>query len=175
MNLANLLTASRVFLAPIIPLVLVSGLPQKDLIAALVFGIAACTDFLDGRVARSRSEVTEFGKSFDPLADKVLVAAALVPLAVLHYSYITWWVVGIILGREVMVTILRALVAHRRGPIAASWLGKCKTASQSIAVIWVLLPMPLDFLPVAVAVFFTVLSGFDYLYKWLPIIIRSRS
>lgn len=170
MNLANSLTAIRIVLAPIITILLLLSRPFGAYWAAGLFAAASLTDFLDGAVARKRQEVTPFGKSFDPLADKVLIVCTLLPLS--HIGKIPWLFAGVIIGREVMVTVLRAMVSKRGGPTAASWFGKAKTVSQIAAILWVLLSRNqlLNFIAVGVAVVFTVLSGIHYLCVWLPII-----
>lgn len=175
MNLANSLTAIRIVMAPVITLLILYADSPRFFWAAGVFGAASLTDFFDGAVARRRQEVTSFGKSFDPLADKVLIVCTLLPLA--HIGRISWWAVGVVIGREVMVTVLRALVSKKGGPTAATWMGKAKTVSQIAAILWVLLsrnPL-LNSIAVGVAVAFTVLSGLHYLYIWLPLVFQRRS
>lgn len=164
MNLANSLTALRIVLTPISVLFLFWNVPHQDLIAAGFFMLAALTDGLDGWAARVRKQTTQFGKSFDPFADKVLITTALVCLAKL--SRVPWWMVWTILGREVAITILRQLAGRRGAQIAASRLGKAKTASQIVAVTTVILwpgwAGPLLWIALAL----TLASGVDYLFRW---------
>ena len=174
LNLANLLTASRIIIAPAIPLILFSGLPNRDYWAVAVFIVAALTDAFDGRVARQMHEVTTFGKQFDPLADKVMMFSAIIPLTI--QGRLPLWVALVIVGREVFVTVLRTLVARRGGPTAASWLGKAKTGAQNVAVCWVMLEeiLPYGYIAVGVAVFFTVLSGLHYAWHWIPLLWKEE-
>ncbi|MGE5598636.1 MAG: CDP-diacylglycerol--glycerol-3-phosphate 3-phosphatidyltransferase [Bacteroidota bacterium] len=164
MTLANALTALRILLAPISVLFLFWDVPQKDLIAAAFFGLAGLTDGLDGWAARVRKQTSQFGKSFDPFADKILVATALISLAKL--GRVPWWMVWVILSREILVTILRQLVGKRGGRIGASALGKAKTFSQVLGVTGIILlpsmAVPLLWVPLIL----TVVSGLDYIVRW---------
>jgi CDP-diacylglycerol--glycerol-3-phosphate 3-phosphatidyltransferase len=171
MNLANKLTLSRILLIPVFMLVLLIRIPFGEYIAAVIFIIAASTDGLDGYIARKRKQVTNFGKLIDPLADKLLISAALVSLVEL--KEISAWVAVIIIGREFFVTGLRAIAAAEGVIIAASKLGKLKTISQIVAISALLLnDFPLSLLNITfgkyaiyVAVFFTLWSGVDYYLK----------
>jgi len=141
-NLANGLTTLRLVLVPVFLVVLLhSGGHQSSwrIAACVVFGIASMTDRFDGEVARRRGLVTEFGKLADPIADKLLVGAALIALSAL--GDLSWWLTGIVLAREVGVTALRFWVI-RRGVLAASRGGKAKTLLQSVAIGLYLLPLP---------------------------------
>ncbi len=144
MNLPNLLTLSRIFLVPLLVVVLLTkfenrlifGIP-KELIGAGIFGIASLTDWLDGYLARSRQQVTTLGQLMDPLADNLLITAAFVSLVQMDVA--PAWMVAVILGREFAVTVLRAM-AHARGHvIAASPLGKFKMVSQIVAILALIL------------------------------------
>ncbi|WP_416241772.1 CDP-diacylglycerol--glycerol-3-phosphate 3-phosphatidyltransferase, partial [Eggerthella sinensis] len=106
---------------------------SKSLIAAGIFILISCTDWLDGYLARSRGEVTDFGKFMDPLADKILVAAAL--LALVELGSLPSWVVLVILAREFIVSGVRMVAASEGVVIAASWYGKFKTVFQMIAIV----------------------------------------
>jgi CDP-diacylglycerol---glycerol-3-phosphate 3-phosphatidyltransferase len=132
-------------------------------IAAAVFALAALTDGLDGYIARRRSEVTTFGKLMDPLADKLLVIAALVSLVSL--DRLAAWIAMVIIAREVAVTGLRSLAAEQGVVIAASWLGKLKTLLQVAAIICLIAfdpaPVWVDIL-LYLAVAITLISGADY-------------
>lgn len=171
MNLANKLTLSRIFLVPIFMIVLLIRIPFGEYIAAFIFIIAASTDGLDGYVARKRKEITNLGKLMDPLADKLLISAALISLVEL--KQISGWIAFVIIGREFFVTGLRAIAASEGIVISASWLGKLKTISQIIAITALLLrDFPFSLLHIQfgkyamyVAVFFTIWSGVDYYLK----------
>lgn len=141
---ANIVTLMRICLVPVFVVALLSpwpqwfGLPQvaddsKSLIAAGIFILISCTDWLDGYLARSRGEVTDFGKFMDPLADKILVAAAL--LALVELGSLPSWVVLVILAREFIVSGVRMVAASEGVVIAASWYGKFKTVFQMIAIV----------------------------------------
>jgi CDP-diacylglycerol--glycerol-3-phosphate 3-phosphatidyltransferase len=165
LNLPNALTLLRILAVPVVVVALLGETPNGDVLAAAVFALAAATDGLDGYLARSRGSITTFGKLMDPLADKLLVTAALVSLVSL--GRLEAWVAMVIIGREVAVTILRTIAAERGLVISASWLGKAKTVLQIAAVIALIAtnPAPLwvDVL-VYVALVATVLSGADYFF-----------
>jgi CDP-diacylglycerol--glycerol-3-phosphate 3-phosphatidyltransferase len=155
----------RILAVPVIVVALLDETPNGDALAAAVFSLAAISDGLDGYIARRRHEVTTFGKLMDPLADKLLIVAALVSLVSL--DRLAAWVAMVIIARELAVTGLRAIAAERGVIIAASWLGKLKTALQVAAVvaliIWNPAPVAVDVL-VYVAVAVTVISGADYFF-----------
>ena len=132
LNLPNVLTLLRVLAVPVIVVALLGETPNGDALAAGVFALAALTDGLDGYIARRRQDVTTFGKLMDPLADKVLIIAALVSLVSL--GRLAAWVAMVIIARELAVTGLRTVAADQGVVIAASWLGKLKTALQVAAV-----------------------------------------
>src|SRR3954467_10284434 len=119
-------------LVPVLVVALLGNTPVGDVLAAVVFALASLTDFVDGYLARQREEITTFGKLMDPLADKLLIVAALISLVSLHR--LPAWVAMVIITRELAVTGLRSLAAERGVVIAASWLGKVKTALQVAAV-----------------------------------------
>jgi CDP-diacylglycerol--glycerol-3-phosphate 3-phosphatidyltransferase len=127
LNLPNALTLLRILAVPVVVVALLGETPNGDTLAAIVFALAAATDGLDGYFARSRGSVTTFGKLMDPLADKLLIIGALVSLVSL--SRLEAWVAMVIIAREIAVTILRTIAAERGIVIAASWLGKAKTAA----------------------------------------------
>ena len=144
MNLPNTLTLGRIFLVPLLVVVLLTkfeaelvfGVP-KEVLGAAIFALAAVTDWLDGYLARRRNEITQFGQMMDPLADKLLITAALVSLVQMGRA--ETWMVAIILGRELAVTVLRSL-AHGRGvTMPASRLGKLKMVLQVVAVLLLIL------------------------------------
>src|SRR5204863_8278415 len=165
LNLPNLLTLARILAVPVIVVALLDETPNGDALAAAVFALAAFTDGLDGYIARRRQDVTTFGKLMDPLADKLLIVAALISLVSL--DRLAAWVAMVIIAREVAVTGLRTIAAERGVVISASWLGKLKTILQ-IAAIFALIaenpsPVGVDVL-VYVAVAVTVVSGADYFF-----------
>jgi CDP-diacylglycerol---glycerol-3-phosphate 3-phosphatidyltransferase len=165
-NIPNALTMLRIVAVPVIVVALLDETPNGDVIAAAVFTLAAVTDGLDGYIARRRSQVTTFGKLMDPLADKLLVVAALITLVSL--DRLAAWVAMVIIARELAVTGLRWLAAEQGAVISASWLGKLKTALQVAAIValivWDPTPFAVDLL-VYVAVAATVISGADYFLR----------
>jgi len=163
LNLANTLTLLRILAVPVVVVALLGETPNGDALAAAVFALAAATDGLDGYFARSRDAITTFGKLMDPLADKLLITAALISLVSL--GRLQAWVAMVIIAREIAVTGLRAIAAERGVVIAASWMGKLKTVLQ-IAAVFALIaadpaPVWVDVL-VYLAVAATVISGADY-------------
>ena len=169
-NAANALTMLRLALVPVfVWLVVLSEMTSAAwrIAAAVAFGIASATDFVDGWLARYWNQVTQFGKVADPIADKALIGAALLLLSA--YGHLWWWVTGVILLREVGVTLIRFWVI-RYGVIAASRGGKVKTALQITAIVWYLLPLPhplsaLGPWVMAAAVAVTVVTGVDYVMR----------
>ena len=138
MNLANKLTLIRIILVPIfLVFIAYQDLPYGSVIATLIFIIASVTDHLDGYIARSRNQVTNFGKFMDPLADKLLVTAALISLVELQL--VPAWAAIVIIAREFAVSGLRTIAASEGLVIAASWWGKIKTVIQIIAIVLLLL------------------------------------
>ena len=143
MNLPNSLTLARIFLIPLLVVVLLTNPREaifgvaKELVGAAIFGLAAWTDWLDGYLARRRQQVTTFGQLMDPLADKLLITAALVSLVQMDLA--PAWMVAIILGRELGVTVLRSVAFSRGVTIPASPLGKVKMMSQVIAILLLIL------------------------------------
>ena len=163
MNLANKLTMMRIILVPIFLIFIALNWEYGVYVATAVFIIAAITDKLDGYIARSRNEITTFGKFMDPLADKLLTVSALVSLVEL--KRLPTWVVMIIIAREFAVTGLRSLAATEGIVIAASWWGKLKTATQIVAIVAVLINLPYYNILMWIAEIVTVISGVDYFYK----------
>jgi len=161
-NAANALTVLRLALVPVFVACLLAGGTGWRVAAFVVFGVASVTDLLDGRLARSRGLITDFGKIADPIADKALTGAALVTLSAL--GELAWWVTVVILAREISVTLLRFWVI-RHGVIAASRGGKLKTLLQVVAIALYVLPGPpalLREVVMAAAVAVTVVTGIDY-------------
>jgi len=172
MNLANKLTLTRILLIPAFVYVLMSNIPNNVFIALVIFAVASITDFLDGYVARKYNMVSKLGKFMDPLADKLLVMAAFVCLVELGKA--SAWIVILILSREFIVSVFRAVAASEGIVIAASKWGKYKTNSQIFAIIFILLQnypfslfttLPVDQITLYIAAILTVLSGFDYIWK----------
>ncbi len=172
MNLANKLTLIRVILIPVFLVVLLSPMiaaPYHRYVAVAIFIIASITDFLDGYIARSRNMVTNFGKFMDPLADKLLTCSAFVSMVSL--GDIPAWAVIVIISREFAITGFRTLAMEANIVIAASWWGKIKTTCQMLMIIFVLLDLPgrgvdiAEKIFIGLAVFFTVISGIDYIFK----------
>jgi CDP-diacylglycerol--glycerol-3-phosphate 3-phosphatidyltransferase len=143
-NLANSLTVGRIFLVPLLLVVLLTkpdgwalvGV-SKEVLGAAIFAVASLTDWLDGYVARSRKQVTGLGQWMDPLADKLLVTAAL--LSLLKMDLAPAWMVAVILGREFFVTVLRTIVHARGQALPASPIGKVKLIVQVVAVLILIL------------------------------------
>ena len=169
MNLANKLTVLRIFMVPVFMVFLLNQIPYGNYIAAFIFIAAAITDSLDGYIARKRNQITNFGKFMDPLADKLLVSAALISLA--SMGEISAWLVVIIIAREFTISVLRAVAAAEGIVIAASVWGKIKTVTQILAIIFILLDnfpfrlinLPVDVIMLWAAVIFTIISGVDYI------------
>lgn len=171
MNLANQVTLTRILLIPVFVAVVFLKVPYGDYIAAIIFIVAASTDGFDGYIARKRKLITNLGKLMDPLADKLLVTAALIVLVDL--DRLSSWVALIIIGREFTISGLRTLAAMDGSIISASWLGKVKTVTQIIAIVTLFikdLPLLLGEVTMAVAIFFTIWSGCDYFFRCWPII-----
>jgi CDP-diacylglycerol---glycerol-3-phosphate 3-phosphatidyltransferase len=167
LNVPNLLTVVRILLVPVLVVALLEKTSGGDLLAAIVFAVASLTDAIDGYLARTRNSVTTFGKLMDPIADKLLIVAALIALVSLNR--LEAWVAMVIIAREFAVTVLRVAVGAQQGVvIAASWLGKFKTAFQVAMVIALIAfhdPRPLWVsLLVYATVLITVLSGADYFF-----------
>jgi len=144
MNLPNTLTLARIVLVPLLVVVLLTsfeghlvlGLP-KGMAAALIFGIASITDFLDGYLARRRKQITVVGQLLDPIADKLLTTAAFVSLVQLDLA--PAWIIAVVIGREIAITGLRG-VAHTRGVVMpASPMGKMKMVAQVVAILALML------------------------------------
>ena len=144
MNLPNTLTLARIFLIPLLVVVLLTrfeaelifGVP-KEVIGAAIFGLAAFTDWLDGHLARRRKQVTQLGQLMDPLADKLLITAALISLVQMGLA--SAWMVAVILGRELAITVLRSVGYARGVTIPASRLGKVKMVTQVVAILLLML------------------------------------
>ncbi len=188
MNLATKITMFRIFLIPLIIITLlfpynevglvvstvyIVGLPIKItyIIATIIFVIASITDFVDGYIARNYNQVTDLGKFLDPIADKLLVNITLIILT--YFGLISPLITIVLIGRDIIVDALRMMAASKGIVIAARNFGKFKTAFQMIGITLTLmhnLPfesygIPLDSIFMYLAVFFSVLSAFDYFDK----------
>lgn len=183
MNLANRITLARIFLVPVMVffLLIKIDLPQiqfmefsityNQIIAAIIFIIAASTDGLDGYIARKRKIVTNLGKLLDPLADKLLIAAVLISLV--DMEKLDAWIAIVIISREFAVTGLRQIALLEGSVMAASKWGKWKTGTQITAIIALLINnfpftfigFPFDKISIWVAAIITVYSGIDYFMK----------
>lgn len=139
MNTPNKLTVLRIILAPLFLLILMLDFPFHYLAAGLVFGAAAFTDMLDGKIARKYNLITNFGKFLDPLADKMLTTAAF--LGFLAIGKLDVWAIMIILTREFMVTSVRLIAAKDGNVIAASFAGKAKTVAQFVSIIYMIVAL----------------------------------
>ena len=167
MNLANKITILRVLMIPIFMIILLSNLKWNNYIAAVIFIIASLTDTLDGYIARSKNQITSFGKFIDPLADKLLVITALICL--IEMGKVPGWIVIVILSREFVITGFRTIAASEGITIAASPLGKIKTITQLIAIISLLINnfpfrlinFPFDKIMLYISLFFTSLTQFS--------------
>lgn len=193
MNLPNKITLLRILLIPFMVVVaeinafkenvILHDITLANIIVLVIFSIASFTDFLDGHIARRDHLVTDFGKFMDPLADKLLVFAALIIL--IELGRMPGWIVTVIIAREFMVTGIRLLAANNNIVIAASKLGKAKTISQIVAIIALLIngfPFVLISTEVAnivclvltyIAALMTIVSGIDYFVKNRKIIFKS--
>ncbi|MBE1553395.1 CDP-diacylglycerol--glycerol-3-phosphate 3-phosphatidyltransferase [Sporosarcina limicola] len=191
MNLPNKITISRVLLIPIFMVfmlvdfglgrVTVAGanMSVEHLIGGLLFIIASVTDWLDGYIARKNGLVTNMGKFLDPLADKLLVSAALIILVELGSA--PSWIVIIIISREFAVTGLRLILAGGGEVVAAAQLGKIKMVAQIMAITSLLLNniffstlgLPFGLIMLYIALVFTIWSGFDYFYKNRRVLLDS--
>lgn len=191
MNLPNKITVSRILLIPVFVVVMMfetestiklfgADIPLNHFIGALIFIFASATDWVDGYYARKLNLVTNFGKFLDPLADKLLVSAALILLVELQLA--PAWVVIIIISREFAVTGLRLILAGQGEVVAANQLGKIKTWTQIVAIsalllhntIFTLIGVPFDQIMLYVSLFFTVWSGWDYFYLNRRVLLDSK-
>ena len=182
LNLPNALTVGRIFLVPLLVVVLLTKFEghlilgiRKELVGAAIFAVASFTDWLDGYLARRRQQVTTLGQLMDPLADKLLITAALVSLVQMDLA--PAWMVAVILGRELAVTVLRSLAYGRGVTIPASPLGKLKMASQVVAILLLILGrdhlagfVVLGQWALWVAVATAVASGIDYYRRYSQVL-----
>jgi len=188
LNLPNLLTLARVAVIPLLVVIMLSASREAGFWAAALFGAAAVTDFIDGWLARRWGVVTVLGKFLDPLADKLIVMAALIML--IPHGRVPAWAVFLLLAREVIITGLRSIASSEGIVIDASDLGKYKTIYQMVAIPGLLLHYDYywffgvqhELLRVnmhnfgmfffVVALFLTLWSGLDYLAKFFRVFVR---
>lgn len=170
MTTANKLTILRVLMIPAFLIVLYLGFPYCRLVALAIFALASATDFVDGYIARRYGQVTDFGKFMDPLADKMLVCAAM--CVFVETGAMPGWALLVVLLREFAVSGLRMVASEKGRVIAAGWSGKVKTFSTMVCIMLMLLPIPgwLNFACVAVIVATTVYSGVEYFVKNLDML-----
>ena len=174
MNLPNKLSLLRVALIPVMVALMYPGTPVCNGLAAAVFALAALTDFLDGHIARKHHIVTDFGRFVDPVADKLLVLSALIML--IHNGLMPAWATVIILARELCVDGLRMVAVTHGQVIAAGKLGKIKTVSQIVLILWLMIarqPVMRSWISGILALWVLVItlwSGIDYFVRngaWL--------
>lgn len=177
MNLANKITMSRILLIPLFMIAYMWDFAYNELVACVIFAVASLTDGVDGYVARNYNMVTDFGKFIDPLADKLLIATALI--CFVGSGEIAAYMAVIIIAREFIVTGLRTVAMSKGVVIAASMTGKIKTCIQIGAVICVFLfgnelgynfnilgkDCSIGYIAMFVATIFTVYSGIEYLVQ----------
>ena len=149
MNLPNSLTISRIFLVPLLVVVLLTNFPGRSIlgmpvefVGAAIFGLASITDWVDGYLARRRKQITMLGQVIDPLADKLLTCAAL--LSLVHLDLIDTWIAAVIIGREFAVTTLRSVAYARGVSIPASPMGKTKMVAEVVAILALILASGAD-------------------------------
>ncbi len=170
MNLPNKLTMARILAVPVFIVVYLLG---YNIAAVIIFALASLTDMLDGKIARARGLVTNFGKIMDPLADKILVISAFV--CFVEVGIVPGWMVIVVLAREFAVSGLRTVAAADGTVIAAGMTGKIKTVTQMIAVILLLLnnwpfsllpfPCPMDQIFLWISIIMTIVSGVEYIVR----------
>jgi len=143
MNIPNILSISRILAVPVFIVLMFEPTPVRALWAGIVFALASITDWLDGYLARKWGQVTRIGKLLDPVADKILIASALIMLVEIDPSRVPSWIAIVIIGREIAVTGLRAMAAADGVVIPAESLGKFKVGAQVTAVLSFILSYPI--------------------------------
>jgi len=161
-NIPNKITLIRVGLIPLFAIILLVNIPNKNILAAFIFGVLSISDFLDGYFARKKRQVTEFGKLIDPIADKLLISTALIFLV---GKGVEMWMAAAIIGREFVITAVRIYLLPGKIVVPASSFGKAKTVVQSIAIVSVLLQLPFSWHVMLAAVLLTLISGLEYLIR----------
>ena len=180
MNLPNSLTLVRMFLVPLLVVVLLTGFDNqegmiglsKEWLGAIIFAVASLTDWLDGYLARRRSQITRLGQIMDPIADKLLTSAAFISLVQLGAA--PAWMVALIIGREIGITGLRSLAQSKGITMPASYLGKIKMVAQVTAVLLIIMgqgPFPLlepvGYVALWIVLVIAVWSAIDYYHQFL--------
>lgn len=165
MNTANKLTVLRILLIPAFVVVCYLNFPLHHLVALAIFILASLTDMLDGKIARKYNMVTDFGKFLDPIADKLLVTAAMMMFVAWHWM--PAWVLIVVIAREFIVSALRMVAATNGKVIAAGMSGKVKTASTMVCICVMLLGLPqvVNNICSAVILVTTAYSGIEYMVK----------
>ena len=166
MSLANFLTTLRIVLAPCCILFILWDISYNRLIALAIFVFAFLTDVLDGYAARIKNEVTEFGKFFDPLADKILIISVLFSLAIKINAVWCWTAVAVIFLREMFIALMRRWRAPKGVSIEADIYGKFKTWIQGVAVLVLILGLQVAPYILWIAVLFSIFSGIRYINSW---------
>jgi CDP-diacylglycerol--glycerol-3-phosphate 3-phosphatidyltransferase len=173
LNLPNKITLVRIFVVPLIIVFLINPSPQLSFIAAIIFSIAAVTDWLDGHLARSTGQVTSLGKLLDPIADKILIISVLIPLVSL--GRVPAWLATVMIGREIAVSGIRAVAASEKQIIPAGVFGKYKMGFEIAAMEFLLLNwnftffdfQTIGYLCLLVALAFSLVSATNYfLFYW---------
>lgn len=176
MNLANKLTVFRVFCIPVfVAAMMITAIPYNYYIALAIFIIASFTDLLDGKIARKRNLITNFGKFMDPLADKLLVSAALICLTP---DMIPAWIVIIIISRELFISGFRILAADQGIVLAAGWWGKFKTAFSMMMIVVLIINIPLKneildvigWVLIWISLALTIISMIEYISKNIKVL-----
>jgi CDP-diacylglycerol--glycerol-3-phosphate 3-phosphatidyltransferase len=181
LNISNTLTILRIVSIPFVLIPLQSGKPNSCLWAAAIFALAFVTDWLDGFIARRKNLVTKFGKILDPLADKLLIGSSFIML--IDLDRVAGWIGVLIIGREIAVTWLRAMLATKGIILASSWWGKYKTFFQALALIPLIIHYPffsIDFhfwgmVLLWVALILTLWSGLLYFIQYYSILMDKGS
>lgn len=177
MNLANLITLFRILLVPFFVVILLAEMHNKEIIAGAIYVVAAVSDSLDGYIARKYNQETRLGKILDPLADKLLIIAAL--LALVHLELVETWVAAVIILREIFITGFRFYLLVRDIVLFTSSIARSKTTFQNVSIILIILSQTLPYKEVFftigtillyIAAFITVYSGVDYLIKYSKVV-----
>lgn len=174
MNIANWISVFRIILIPFFVSTIVYYSPQKDYlryISLLIFSAAVISDGVDGYIARTRKMQTRLGSFLDPMADKLLLSASFITMAVTQEIpsaiRLPLWIAILVVSRDIILSLGSLLIHVMTGnlKIAPSFLGKLTTVFQMFTIIFILLQVPFSFLIWDIAAFFTIASGFDYIYK----------
>ncbi len=171
-TVATKITFIRILFIPVLIVLLLSDLPYKSWLAASAFAIIAISDGLDGYLARILNQVTDFGKILDPIADKLVIAAAL--LTLVQVANLPLWAAIVIIAREVIISLFRMVAISKKVVISASGLGKTKTVMQIIAIFFWIFNINgniafinfFSWLTLILAVLMSLISGIDYLIKF---------